>query len=223
MTIRSGLRTSIRDELNDNAAVKIWTDALLNTYISEAIRAYSRELPKEAQAVISAVADQEAYTLPTDFERPLRVEQPKDTIRVFDPNERSTYGYRIWNNELLLEPAPTASSPPATNDIILNFFARYAEPATDGSLIATPASDDDILVRLACAMALQWISTDESKRQRFERSRGASAMSMANAYDQDARRAINIRKRRVRTSALVSLGSSPAGAGVVLESSDPGP
>jgi hypothetical protein len=221
VTIRSGLRQSIRDELNDNAAVKLWTDALLNTYINEAIRAYSRELPKEASAQITVVADQKAYALPSDFDRAIRVEQPDDTIRVYDPNERSSYGYRIFASQLILDPAPTQVG--ASQDVTLGYLARYAEPSADGSTIEVPASDDDVLIRLACAMALQWISTDEAKRQRFERSRGASAMSMAGAYDADARRILNLRKRRVRTSALTSLGSSPAGPGVVLESSDPGP
>lgn len=221
MTLRSALRQSIRDELNDNASVKLWTDALLNGYINLAIRAYSAELPKEASAQVTVVAGQKAYNLPSDFDRALRVEQPDDVIRVHDPTERSTFGYRIFASQLILDPAPTAIG--ASQDVTLNYLARYAEPAADGDTLTTPASDDDILVRLACAMALQWISTDEAKRQRFERTKGASAMSAATAYDQDARRAINIRKRRLRTSALVSLGSSPAGAGVILESTDPGP
>ena len=221
MTLRSALRQSIRDELNDNASVKLWTDALLNTYINEAIRAYSRELPKEVSAQVVVVANQKAYNLPADFERALRVEQPDDTIRVHDPNERSTWGYRIFASQIILDPAPTSIG--ASQDVTLSYLARYAEPTVDGDTIATPASDDDILIRLACAMALQQVSTDESKRQRFERQRGVSTMSAANAYDQDARRAITLRKRRVRTSALVSLGSSPAGPTGPLESTDPGP
>ena len=38
MATRAELRQKIRDELNDNAAAKLWTDALLNDFIVQAIR-----------------------------------------------------------------------------------------------------------------------------------------------------------------------------------------
>src|SRR5687767_1383532 len=126
MTTRSGLRQLIRDELNDNAATKLWTDALLSDYINQAIRAYSRELPKQATSTITVVAGTVAYNLPSDFDRAVRVEQPDDYIRIHDPQERSAWSYRIWASQIILDPEPTQAG--STYNITLDYLARYAEP-----------------------------------------------------------------------------------------------
>jgi len=213
MTTRAQLRTTIRTELNDSGGTALWSDALLNEFITQAIRTYSRELPKQASSTITVVANTAAYNLPADFDRTIRVEQPDDTIRVFDPLERTvsdefglsseasgstsigSHGYRIWASQIVLTPTPTAAG--ATENITLEYLAVYAEPAADGDTIATPTRDDDVLVALVCADALHWIGSDEAKRARFERSRGASPQGAANLYSQRAREAINNRKRRV--------------------------
>jgi hypothetical protein len=198
MTTRSGLRQLIRDELNDNAATKLWSDGLLNDYINQAIRAYSRDLPEEAVTTIVVTAGQAAYTLPARFDRALRVEQPQDAIRVL--GERAAHAYRVFAGQIILDPEPAAAG--ADQDLQLEYLRAYAEPAVDGDTLATPAGDDDILVRLACALALRWVSTDESKRMRFERQRGISAGDMATAYDRDARSRIAAQRRGVRTQRL---------------------
>jgi hypothetical protein len=203
MTTRAELRQKIRDELNDNATAKLWTDALLNDFIVQAIRAYGRELPKQASATITAVADQEAYALPSDFDRAMRVEQPDGEPRVpglgsHVSSEQASY--RLWGNQLILDPAPDAAG--SGQDVSLEYLARYAEPAADGDTLATPPSDDDVLVAFACADAMRWIGSDEAKRARFERQRGASPGGAAEAYERRAQAAILGRKRRLRSSAL---------------------
>ena len=204
MTTRAELRQKIRDELNDNAAAKLWTDALLNDFIVQAIRAYGRDLPKQASASITAVADQEAYTLPADFDRAMRVEQPDGELRVLSSGFRGELGtYRVWGNQLTLDPAPAAAG--SDQDISLEYLARYAEPAVDGDTLATPLSDDDVLVAFACADAMRWVGSDEAKRARFERQRGASPGGAAEAYERRAQAAIASRKRRLRSSTLAPL------------------
>jgi len=193
MTTRAQLRSSIRIELNDGGASQLWTDALLNEFIVQAIRTYGRELSKQASATITVVAHQEAYSLPSDFDRAMRVEQPDGVIRV--PGT-----YRIWGGQIVLDPGPDAAG--ADQNIALEYLARYAEPAADGDTIATPPYDDDVLVALACADAMRWIGSDEAKRARFERQRGASPQGAAETYERRAQTAIANRKRRLRTSAL---------------------
>jgi hypothetical protein len=216
MTTRSQLRTSIRTELNDSGTA-LWSDALLNEFINQAIRHYSRELPKQASTSITVVADTAAYNLPADFDRAIRVEQPDDTIRVFDPLERTvsddfgsseasgataigSYGYRVWASQIILTPTPTQAG--STQNITLDYLAVYAEPAADGDTIATPTRDDDILQALVCADAMRWIGADEAKRQRFQQARGASPGGAAQAYEQRAREAIANRKRRIGVRGL---------------------
>jgi hypothetical protein len=217
VTTRSQLRTAIRTELNDSGGSPLWSDALLNELINRAIRHYSRELPKQASTSITVVADQDAYNLPSDFDRAVRVEQPDDTIRVFDPLDRGVsdelgftersgatssgaWSYRVWAGQILLNPVPTAAG--SDQDISLEYLARYAEPAADGDTLATPASDDDVLQALVCADAMRWIGSDEAKRARFQQSRGASPGGAAQAYEQRAREAIALRKGRVRVGGL---------------------
>jgi hypothetical protein len=220
MTTRAQLRASIRAELNDSGGATLWSDALLNEFINQAIRTYSRELPKEITTALTVVANQAAYSLPSDFDRAIRVEQPDDTIRAYDPRERTltddlsmsessgatrhgAWAYRIWANQIILDPTPTTAG--GDQNITLDYLGRYAEPSVDGDTIATPASDDDILAALACADALRWISMDESKRVRFQqRGRlGAPApTSMAEAYERRANVIFAIRKRRIRIRGL---------------------
>ena len=46
MATRATLRTAVRAELNDGGTTQLWSDALLNEWLAEAIRDYGRRLPK---------------------------------------------------------------------------------------------------------------------------------------------------------------------------------
>lgn len=220
MTTRLALRSLVRDELNDVAATKLWSDVLLNTWINEAIRDYSRELPREISATITVVANQDSYTLPGDLDHITRVEQPKDSLRYPIARSRTSAagadqlvdfqdsvgragpvpGYRVFGGKIILDPKPTTAG--ADEDIRIEYLGRYAEPALDTDVITTPASDDDVLVALVAARAFTWISGDEAKRQRVERQRGASVVGMARTYQGRAEDVFRDRKRRVRTQTL---------------------
>jgi len=200
VTTRSTLRSLIRQELNDAGGTQLWTDSLLNEWIAEAIRLYGRALPKEATTTTTTVADQAAYALPADADRVLRVEYPAGVPWDASLGSRGPCGsYRVFAGSLELEPAPSTSG----ETIRVDYLARYAEPAADGDTLETPATDDDILVRLAVGRALRWVTLDEAKRQRFEQQRGASAANTAALYEREAQTLIEQRKRRVRAGALV--------------------
>jgi hypothetical protein len=192
------LRALVRQELNDAGGTPAWTDAQLNQWLGEAIRRYSRELPKESSTTIAVVSGQAGYTLPADCDRVLRVEQPSGTVRI--AGERGQPGYRVFGGRLLLDPAPGATG--ASQDVQLEYLARYAEPAADGDTLATPAADDDLLIALVCARALGWLDLDEAKRQRFERQRGVSVREVARAYESRAEEVFRGRKRRVEVRVL---------------------
>jgi hypothetical protein len=213
MTTRSELRARIRTELNDAGTTPLWSDGALNQWIDEAIRDYGEHLPKEASATLISVADQASYTLPTDFDRALRVEHPDGMFRVplrmvggdIAPGNESVVGgpciftYDVWADQIVLDPAPTA----AGETIRLRYLAIYSTPSSDGATLATPTRDDALLVWSVCTRALRWIDTDESKRQRFERQRGVSAQQAASHYEQALQASYDQRLRRVRPSRLV--------------------
>jgi hypothetical protein len=201
VTTRAALRSLIRQELNDAGGTQLWTDSLINEWIAEAIRLYGRSLPKQASANLTTVADQAAYALPADTDRVLRVEYPEGVPASPDLGSRGICGsYRAFAGNLELNPAPSVSG----ETIHLAYLARYAEPSVDGDTLATPAADDDILLRLVVGRALRWITLDEAKRQRFERQRGASAAEAASLYEREAQDLIHQRKRRVRWATLVA-------------------
>jgi len=218
VTTRAQLRATIRSELNDSGGTPLWADALLNEYLAQAIRRYGEQIPEEASATITVVADQAAYALPARFLAAIRLEQPDDTERIGDP--RHPWSYRVFAGQLMLDPAPTQAG--SDQNVTLDYLRWYAEPTADGDALATPSQDDDVLVALVCARALAELATDESKRQRFERQRGADPREAAASYERRAAERLTLRTRRIRTGALVSTHPGTPNPGP-LQSTDPGP
>jgi hypothetical protein len=221
VTTRAGLRTLVRQELNDTGGTALWSDTLLNQWIVQAIREYSERLPKAVSAAIATVANQADYALPADCQRVLRVEHPTGFFRVLNPRSggdvvdpflmaqgtpRALSSQLVYDEfgpfgakTLTLTPAPTSS----TETIGLRYLGQWAEPSADGDTLATPSRDDQLLVWMVCSAALQWIGTDESKRQRFERQRGVSAVAAGRQYDVDVRKAFERRAQVVAPRRLV--------------------
>ena len=218
MTTRAELRQRIRDELNDNASVKLWGDALLNQWIVEGLRELGRRLGLEKTTSLTSVASQEAYGLPADALEVIRVEHPASVMRVpgglrsgegaadgaGGPSARtgsaSPSRYELFGGQLVLVPPPATSG----DEIRGRYRGAYAEPSTDGAVLDVPARDEDLVVAYACSRALQWIGTDEAKRQRFERSRGADPSALRREYERDLVRMLRERRWYVGTRRLVA-------------------
>jgi hypothetical protein len=222
MTTRAGLRATIRAELNDGGVPQLWPDLQLNEWILHAIRDYGRHVPREASASIASVANQADYSLPADCQRVARVEHPTGFFRVPDPLSAgdvlaqglgaggwgpgavaTQLAYEVWGSfgamTLTLRPAPDDASSP----IGVRYLATWSEPSADSSALTTPSQDDHLLVWYVAEAALQWLSTDESKRQRFERQRGVSTTAAAGQYARDYRRELDRRARAATPRRLV--------------------
>jgi hypothetical protein len=219
MTTRAQLRTTLRNELNDSGGTPLWSDTLLNEWINEAIRGYSRQSPEEATATLTAVADQAEYALPARTVEVLRVEQPQGVVRLpiaasrtaagggaalvdFRAGVRSAgaWAYRVFAGNLILDPAPTAVG--ASEDARLEYLRAYAEPAADGDTLTTPATDDDVLVALAASLALAWVAGDEAKRLRYQDRQGVSPGEQVRRYEARAAAALGARTSRLRAGGL---------------------
>jgi hypothetical protein len=194
-TTRAAWRTLDRNELDDNAATKLWSDGLLNQWLAEAIRDYARVFPLETTGTLTTVASQADYTLPSGLVELVRVEHPTNTFRVHQERtggdwRRSTanvpledriggrYAYETWGTTLSLEPAPTASG----ETISLRYVARRTEPTGDSDALPVDDGDVELLTFYVCARALFWIGAQEAKRQAYERTRGADASKLAKEY-----------------------------------------
>ncbi|MBI3462939.1 MAG: hypothetical protein HY000_07740, partial [Planctomycetes bacterium] len=87
-------------------------------------------------------------------------------------------------------------------DIRLEYLRLYAEPAQDSDVLATPATDDEVLVHLVCASALQWVGSDEAKRLRYQDARGLSPAAQAEAYRRAGSEALRFRTARLQSRTL---------------------
>jgi hypothetical protein len=206
---RANWRSDCRAELGDEGATKLWSDSLLNRWLNEAIRDFARQVPREETTALTSVTNQAAYDLPQGLVEVVRVEHPANTFRRFQPGVGGDaaggpltllleegagsggYGYDVWEGQLLLEPAPTASGEP----IALRYTTRRAEPTADTDPLPVESGDVELLTLYVCGRALQWIGGQEAKRQAFERERGASATDLAASYQARYQAALASRQR----------------------------
>ena len=56
MTTRLDLRTSLREHLEDTGSAPLWSDAALNEWLAQAVRAYGVRIPVQVTATTAAVA-----------------------------------------------------------------------------------------------------------------------------------------------------------------------
>jgi hypothetical protein len=79
--------------------------------------------------------------------------------------------------------------------------ASYPEPAADADVLTTPSRDDELLVWLVCARALEWIATDEAKRMRADHpTPGSQPLAMAARYQGRYLEAMRLRTRLLRSA-----------------------
>jgi hypothetical protein len=222
VTTRAGLRALIRGELGDQGAATTWLDAQLNQWLVEGIRDYSRRLPKPSTTTLASVADQADYALPSDCLSVARVEHPAGFFRVPDPRAGGDLidplslsssqvprvlveqlGYDIWGAYgsliLTLQPAPSAGS----EEIKVRYLASWGEPANDVATLAVPTVDEQLIIWFVAARALEWLGTEEAKRQRFEQQRGASPEVMVRTYRGNYERALSGREGMPRRRLVI--------------------
>jgi hypothetical protein len=222
MTTRADIRTRTRDELNDNGAVKLWSDTLLNRWIGEAIREWSRRVPRDGTWQTTSTANDPSYVLPSDVLEVVRVEHPPGVFRARgglrdgDVSPTADLGglgswsglrpaqltWEQWGGEVVLVPAPDATG----ETIEVRYKGAFSVPADDVTALDVAASDEEALVLYACARALQWIALDEAKRLRFERQRGADPSASRQEYDRDFQALVRQRRGGVRPRRIVSRG-----------------
>ena len=222
MTTRADLRSRVRAELNDAGGTTLWSDANLNAWLAEGIRAWSIDVPAQRVSTLTSVKDQPNYGLPGDLLAVRRVEHPTGIYRApvpFVGGDRSgelpelvdgerglvapgTPTYDVYQGVLWLDPAPAA----AGENIVVRYAGLYTVPSSDATVLDLPSQDEDPVVWYAVSRALRWIAVDEAKRQRFERQRRSDPWEIQRGYDQMVSGAVRDRRRRVAPRRLVVRG-----------------
>jgi len=220
MTTRADIRTRTRDELNDNGTAKVWSDALLNRWIGEALREWSRVVPRDRTWQTTSTANDPSYALPSDLLEVVRVEHPPGMFRVRgglhdgDVSPSADLGsleswsglkpaqllWEQWGGEVVLVPAPDASG----ETIEVRYKGAYSVPSDDVTALEVAAEDEESVVLYACARALRWVALDEAKRQRFAHDRGADPADSRQAYERAFRARARQRRGGVRPRRIVS-------------------
>jgi hypothetical protein len=212
-------RDKLRDTTNTQNSPYKWSDDTINEAICEAIRDISQHFPRDMRVTITAEEDQTVFDLPAGFKEdcylvssaggyytklsPLDYEQRA----YLDSQEAavsytSLYGlgitpgnvghYTIWNNQLLVTPAPTSS-------MILYYKAMHSLPTSDSDVITVPQEDEDLIILYAWAVCLTRDSAADSTLSRWSEGSGRrddnpvllQSTRLFNAYRQkvDERRA----------------------------------
>jgi hypothetical protein len=220
MTTRADIRTHAREELNDNASVKVWSDGLLNRWIGEAVREWSRVVPRDRTWQTTSTANDPSYPLPADVLEVVRVEHPPGVFRtrsglrdgdvspsadlsglgIWSGLKPAQFNWEQWGGEVVLIPAPDVTG----ETIEVRYKGAYTVPTDDVTALEIAASDEEALVLYACGRALQWIALDEAKRQRFERQRGADPAVVRAAYERQFQEQVRERRGGIRTRRIVS-------------------
>lgn len=211
MSTRATLRTTIRAELNDSGGTALWATALLDRWIADAIRAWSRDVPRERTWSQTTTANVASYAVPADWMDGVRVEHPSGYYRMrgafaggdVDPGALITVDpsikpgallWDVWAGNLVLSPAPGASG----ETVSVRYLAQYTAVTDDVTTVDVPAAEESALVWWTAARALEWLGMDEARRQRFERDRGADPLGVQRAYDQRYARMVRERNSGVR-------------------------
>ena len=196
MTTRLELRTAVRRRLEDTGATPLWDDAALNDFLAEAVRRYGTRVP--AERVVSVAVSGSATSVPVT-----PALQAQQVIRVLDPDGQAVprqasstadgfgapgQAWRWWGGTLRFAALPVSG----------NWTVEYLDgrslPADDVTAVEIVPGDEEIVVLMACAMALRRRAVEDGKRGL---SRGSDAISVAaNRFDSEAERRLAARLRR---------------------------
>lgn len=165
MTTKAGFRTIIRNQGIDDTN---WTDTEVNQWLSDAIAEYGQHFPRKQESTANAcVADQEEYSLPSDFLAMISVEYPEDEDpRVYlDRLERTDprfgpgyYDISPDNDTLILGETPSADETYA-----LHYQAAHDYPDADDTVLTVPDEDLELLVLYVKWKAIVRLELDEAK------------------------------------------------------------
>jgi len=121
--------------------------------VNDALNIIATEAKLEAETSINVTAGTANYPLPTDYKSPRALmEGTLDCpIHIYDlvPPEEISYGYSIWNGEIIIKPTPT-------QNVTLNFY-YYKFPSelkNDEDIPDIDPQYHEILAAYAAAMIL---------------------------------------------------------------------
>lgn len=147
------LRARLRAELGDETAgAAVWSDALLDGFLGNAVERLGRDAPAEAEARLLPDADG-AYTLPADLLRLHAVYPDADDGARAEPLRVSEYA--VWAGRLR---APSAGG----SALLVRYAAPRRRPAASGD-VDLRGGEEPAAIWLAAAYAMDWLAKQREK------------------------------------------------------------
>jgi hypothetical protein len=169
------LLDEVRVDVSDTSSNEKYSDAVLYTYLKDAVRDYSTWFPKRVDSTVLSGSGSGPYTLPSDFIEALFVEAPANYFlerRQPRPGARyprttgRPFNYYIDGGALYLDSAPILGD----EDVILTYNSVHDLPATaaDAAFVFTvPDADIELLRLYIKAKVFETIRSKASRLDRF--------------------------------------------------------
>lgn len=163
MTTRADLRLMIRRRLADTSAEPLWDDAMLDDAIGAGMRRYSTRVPRQAVENVAVLAGDREITVPGTVNA-LRVIRVFDDLGIVWPRwegasdntpapvsaPRPEATWRAWGDDLVL-----ARAVPRDGTWRIEHLTHRVEPGDDVTPLDMQPGDDDLLITVAVAVALE--------------------------------------------------------------------
>lgn len=186
MTLRSDLRTLIRQELQDTAAPSLWSDAAINTALAAAFIAYSQSFPNLYEQIFTLGGGSQTIFSPPVGTLAIRAvlingvtaPQVPDLTTLLEPAFRNQWSQTYVQPVAPLGAAATHGQAWAVVDgavqmrypvfapatVQLSLAAVHICPTDDATAVTVPDGDDELIVLYACDRLWHSARVDWAKR-----------------------------------------------------------
>lgn len=180
MTTRAQLITKIRTELDDSSGSPLWSAALLNQFLENAINQFSLDFPPHKEFTIAAVIGQRDYTIPiatcliseggiisVQFPAGYVIKQGNTDPQVSNTNYSGTVSYaQRW--EYIERPSDVQvlrfrNALTQTGNITVRAYSSYLQPAADTDVLDLSTTDETAIKWLVCSYSARWLEDKRGK------------------------------------------------------------
>jgi hypothetical protein len=150
MTTWATLLSEIRENVMDTSSNPRWSDALIYSYVKDAVRDYSNYFPMRVNRAQLTLTNG-VYPLPSDFIDEVDVECPKDTY-LKRRQERPGYHYIAQSvpTTYLVDGGNLYLDADTSDEVLLTYYALHPVPAdaNDSAFLFTVPDRDIELIRI---------------------------------------------------------------------------
>lgn len=144
------LLSQIRENVMDTSSDPRWSDALIYSYVVDAVRDYSNYFPMRVDRVLLTLSGT-GYPLPADFVEEVSVETPQDT---YLKRRREQPGYHYIPLDVpttyFIDSGSLYLDAVTSEDVLLTYRALHTVPAneTDNTFVFTVPDKDIELIKI---------------------------------------------------------------------------